>query len=424
MLRHSFILLLAVLPLSLFARAHSLLPPDSMETKDDYPVILHQRLDSLLQDEWLQQSQLGLYVYDLTSDTVLYASGHRQYLRPASCQKVITAVAAINALGGDYRLSTSLYLQPSDSTVSIRAGFDPLFGADDMRAFAHAIRTAGITAIRRPIIIDRSLKDTLQAGWGWCWDDDNPSLSALLYNGKDTFCHHFLRLLADEGISTDSITFAYATIPEALTPVVIRSHTLQQVLIPMLKESDNQMAEAIFYHLAAHCRHPYAGRREATHAISNFLARTCPSEQRYQVADGSGLSLYNYTTPAILVATLRQAWQNPEIYGALLPALPVMGKDGTLRKRCRHSSAQGRVWAKTGTVDGVSTLSGYALAPNGHHLAFSIMNQGLLRTREGRAFQDKVCIALTTRLHASDIDPDVLPDAAANDGEDAADEEE
>ena len=98
----------------------------------------------------------------------------------------------------------------------------------------------------------------------------------------------------------------------------------------------------------------------------------------------------------ILVATLRAAWRDESVFAALRPALPVMGVDGTLEKRCRHTAAQGHVWAKTGTVNGVSTLSGYALAPDGHYLAFSIMNQGLLRGREGRDFQDKVCIALTT----------------------------
>ena len=79
----------------------------------------------------------------------------------------------------------------------------------------------------------------------------------------------------------------------------------------------------------------------------------------------------------------------------LLPALPIAGEDGTLARRLRGTKAQGNVRAKTGTVEGVSTLAGYCTAPNGHTLCFAIMNQGIRRTSTGRNFQDRVCRALT-----------------------------
>lgn len=357
---------------------------------------IRERLHLLLGDSLLQYSQLGMCVYDLTADSMVFTAGHRQYLRPASCQKLITAVAALTTLGVDYKLSTTLSLQMPDTIVSIRAGFDPLFSSADLRAFVGALRQAGITRLRRPVVIDRSIKDTLQAGWGWCWDDENPPLSPLLYEGGEGFFDAFCRCLKAEGIDADSLTFVYGSAPRHSTPLLVRSHSLQEVLLPMQKRSDNLMAETLFYHLAAHSGKPYASRREGAKAVGKFIARVCPSEKRYQVADGSGLSLYNYTTPMILVATLRAAWRDESVFAALRPALPVMGVDGTLEKRCLHTAAQSHVWAKTGTVDGVSTLSGYALAPDNHYLAFAIMNQGLLRTREGRNFQDKVCIALTT----------------------------
>ena len=46
------------------------------------------------------------------------------------------------------------------------------------------------------------------------------------------------------------------------------------------------------------------------------------------------------------------------------------------------------------------------MAPNGHQLAFAIMNQGIRRTRDGQQFQDRVCNALTTPLRTTDIEPD------------------
>ena len=58
-------------------------------------------------------------------------------------------------------------------------------------------------------------------------------------------------------------------------------------------------------------------------------------------------------------------------------------------------TAAGNVRAKTGTVEGVSTLAGYATAANGHRLCFAIMNQGIRRQSDGRRFQDRVCEVLT-----------------------------
>ena len=56
--------------------------------------------------------------------------------------------------------------------------------------------------------------------------------------------------------------------------------------------------------------------------------------------------------------------------------------------------AEGNVRAKTGTVTGVSSLAGYCLAENGHRLCFSIINQGIMRGADGKAFQDRFCQAL------------------------------
>ena len=74
--------------------------------------------------------------------------------------------------------------------------------------------------------------------------------------------------------------------------------------------------------------------------------------------------------------------------------MPIAGVDGTLENRMRTGFARGNVKAKTGTVTGISSLAGYLTAANNHVLAFCIFNQGVLKSADGRAFQDKVCTAL------------------------------
>ena len=104
--------------------------------------------------------------------------------------------------------------------------------------------------------------------------------------------------------------------------------------------------------------------------------------------------MYNYLTPQLLVALLNYAYQTPSVYNHLTASLPIAGVDGTLEKRMKDSPAQGNVRAKTGTVEAISSLSGYLKAVNGHDLSFCILNQGLVTTSQGRDFQDKVCILL------------------------------
>ena len=129
-------------------------------------------------------------------------------------------------------------------------------------------------------------------------------------------------------------------------------------------------------------------------SVTKLLESIGQGSASCQVADGSGLSMYNYLTPQLLVALLNYAYQTPSVYNHLTASLPIAGVDGTLEKRMKDSPAQGNVRAKTGTVEAISSLSGYLKAVNGHDLSFCILNQGLVTTSQGRDFQDKVCILL------------------------------
>lgn len=359
------------------------------------------KLDSLTHLPLTQHTQMGLYVYDLTADKPLFAHNIHQQLRPASCQKLVTAISALKVLGSDFCFRTTLaYTGTIDDSVLtgdiwISGSFDPLFSRSDLNGFVKKLTDAGIRRIEGQIRFDRSLCDTVKAGPGWCWDDDNPPLTPLLLNGKNTLETSWLDALTRSGITHQS-DFAYGHQPAEATQLATVCHTIDQVLLPMMKESNNLCAEALFMRLAARCGKPYAGLKEATSEINSVYAEAGVDAKAYEIADGSGLSLYNYTTPHCIVALLRMAWQTPQLRRHLVPSLPVAATDGTLRKRMKGTLADGNVKAKTGTVTGVSTLSGYATAPNGHTLCFAILNQGLYHTADGRRFQDAVCTALTT----------------------------
>ena len=376
--------------------------PDTAQAINS-PSALAARLDSLCADSIFDRTQLGLAVYDLTDNRYLYRRGERQCLRPASTMKVVTAISALHTLGTDYNYSTRLLRTDGEAAkgdsivrgnIEIRAGFDPLLSKDDLKSLVAALAAEGVRRIEGDIVADVSLKDTLAKGWGWCWDDNDAPLDALTMGGKDIFETSFRQLLADSGIVCLG-TFRKGRLTPGGRTVASVERTIDAVLLPMMKKSDNLAAESMFYHMAAHSGKPYAGRREAVKAIEALVKKMGLNPAHYQFADGSGLSLYNYVTPELLVRLLAFAYNDEALRRHLLPALPIAGEDGTLVRRLRGTKAQGNVRAKTGTVEGVSTLAGYCTAPNGHTLCFAIMNQGIRRTSTGRNFQDRVCRALT-----------------------------
>jgi D-alanyl-D-alanine carboxypeptidase/D-alanyl-D-alanine-endopeptidase (penicillin-binding protein 4) len=88
--------------------------------------------------------------------------------------------------------------------------------------------------------------------------------------------------------------------------------------------------------------------------------------------------------------------QKPELYKILYESFPVAGTDGTLSYRMKDSPAQNKVHAKTGTLSGVSSLSGYITADNGHLLAFSVILQGFTGSaKETKDYEDKICSILS-----------------------------
>ncbi len=362
-------------------------------------VALVKHLDNLLENEMFETSTVGMMVYDLDADSVLYAHNARQLLRPASTMKLITAITAIDRLGGGYQFKTELCYTGDVADRTLRGniycvgGFDPRFNSDDMRAFVEAIRKMGVDTIRGNIYADRSMKDSDLLGAGWCWDDKNPKLSPLLVSRKDSFLTRFVDNLREAGVTVEA-TLGDGTRPGDAFCIAKRFHTIDQILMKMLKESDNLYAESMFYQIAASTGARYASAKNASTVVNRLISKVGLDPKRYEIADGSGLSLYNYVSAELEVRFLSYAWHNNNIYVHLHPALPIAGVDGTLRKRMRGPFTSGNVYAKTGTVAGVSSLAGYCTAANGHHLAFSIINQGIQHHRNGRAFQDRVCTVL------------------------------
>jgi D-alanyl-D-alanine carboxypeptidase/D-alanyl-D-alanine-endopeptidase (penicillin-binding protein 4) len=112
------------------------------------------------------------------------------------------------------------------------------------------------------------------------------------------------------------------------------------------------------------------------------------------LSDGCGLSRENLLTPRFQTSLLRYLSTQP-YFGLFLNTLAVSGTDGTLKHRMTAGQVKGVVYAKTGTLDGVSTLSGYLTTASGRQLVFSIFaNNARASMKRIRRTIDEICALL------------------------------
>lgn len=208
----------------------------------------------------------------------------------------------------------------------------------------------------------------------------------------------FKELLAKNGIGLSG-ELKIKKLPEgAVELAATTSRPLSQIVEQMLKESDNLTADTLFKKIGV-ARFGAPGTwQKGSHAVRDFLSHQVGLDlERVVIMDGSGLSRYNLLSPHHLALSL--AWMKKQFAcsAEFCAALPIAGIDGTLSERMQETAIKGKVRAKTGSLKGISTLSGYATLSSGEEAAFCIMLSGF--TKEGKQYkaeiEDRICQLLT-----------------------------
>ncbi|MFC3908945.1 D-alanyl-D-alanine carboxypeptidase/D-alanyl-D-alanine-endopeptidase [Legionella dresdenensis] len=151
------------------------------------------------------------------------------------------------------------------------------------------------------------------------------------------------------------------------------SKPISQLMADTLKPSDNLYADSLFLHAADKLNGSPVNWAEAQTLVKKFLQQqTGIDMQQAVLTDGSGLSRYDLLTPTQTVNLLRFLFDRFPLSYEYIAALPVSGRDGTLQRRFRKPNQQDMVRAKTGTMTGIVSLSGYMYTANAHTLAFAI----------------------------------------------------
>lgn len=351
-------------------------------------------------------------------------------LIPASTMKLETATAALARLGGDSRFTTETRAAApvADGTVAgdlwlVGAG-DPLLATADfaavagyheqprlatpMEALADRVVAAGVRRISGRVAGDESRYDASRYLPSWsptyATDPEIGPQSALTVNGgfaqfrpravpapapATNAAAILTGLLRARGVTVDAEAGEGRAPAPATSVAAVDSPPLRDVVGVMLQESDNLAAELLVKELGA--RFGGAGTTAAGLAVvRSTLASMGLSGDGVASVDGSGLDRSDRLTCDVLQATLSRSGQG----GELGRALPVAGHNGTLARRFAGSPAAGRVSAKTGSLQGVTGLSGWTVGTDGRALQFSLLVNELPSESAGTDLQDRVVDAL------------------------------
>lgn len=334
---------------------------------------------------------------------------------PASVTKVLTSVAVLEAYGPERRFETSTTLQ--GSTVTLVGGGDASLTTSDLDELAaETARELGTTKS-----VTLAFDDTLFGGptlsptWRRTYlGEEVGGITALLvdHGGSQSTgysrdpslqaAEQFRKALVKRGIKVNGKP---ARGTKAGTQLAIRQgDTLREIVEYTLQHSDNQLAEVLARQVGLAAGTPtFDG---STAAITATLKELGIDTTGLVLRDGSGLSRQNQIPPTLLVSTLQTAASpnRPELAPAMT-GLPVAGWVGSLSRRFNFDAepGRGRVRAKTGTLTGVSGLSGIAIDARGTPFVVVLMADGFKpeQTLDVRdALDDAITAVATCRCSA------------------------
>jgi serine-type D-Ala-D-Ala carboxypeptidase/endopeptidase (penicillin-binding protein 4) len=384
-------------------------------------------VDGLIKSGRLGQ-RVGAFVTDLSTGQVLYQLNPTVGLAPASTTKIVTAIAALDALGPGARFTTKVISgsRGGGASIVLVGGGDPTLAAGQYpggdypqpatlrslaAATAHALRARGVGSVR--LRYDASLFSGPLVARGWAApgtagnyvssgnvapitglevdqgrltargkpdDSDDPgNFRPRSLTPSTDAARAFAFFLRKDGIILRGHPSAGRAPRKGALLAEVRSPPVAQIVQQMLTESNNVIAETLARQVAIATGRPgtFAGAAAAVMAVAGRF-----HVKGVHLYDGSGLSPMNRISPRALVTLVALAAKSgPGRLRPVITGLPVAGFSGTLGPGSFFGpfgqDALGTVRAKTGNLTHVATLAGVAYTAGGQLLAFAFMGNDI-----------------------------------------------
>ena len=193
--------------------------------------------------------------------------------------------------------------------------------------------------------------------------------------------------LIESGISVQGNVQTGET-PESAIMICQSSINLSRLIQMINKHSDNFLAECLFKTIGATASGKQGNSFFSTQTILNFIEDNAIYSYGSSIVDGSGISRFDQITVSAIVGLLEKMYFDLKNFPDFFNSLSIAGVDGTLADRMNRSI---NFRGKTGTLNGVSSLSGYLTTKNEDELIISIMFEFESGgTRRYRNVQDKI----------------------------------
>ena len=456
---------------------------------DICPRELGAQIDAIANRPEFSRSRWGILIQPLSSTATLYSRDSQKYFIPASNVKLLTTAAALQKLGADFRIKTSVYSGENGSLYVVGRG-DPSIAETELKSLAQQLKRRGISGVNELIGDDSYFQgsgvnpnwewEDAQAGYGAPvnslifnqnaielllspqaigqplkvtfaepklanqWQIQNNSVtvaqnesefievgrefdrSAIRVSGQlkvgaasesayvavvnpaNNFVQQFQQVLAAEGIPVKQALVASTSGKLNQELAAVESPALAELIKETNRESNNLYAEVllrllgkvtgnmpVLQTLTGKMPVPQEDTSEiGLKELKTALTQLGVNPNSYKLADGSGLSRHNLISPEALVQTLR-LMANSSAASVYRASLPVAGESGTLKNRLISTPNRVILQAKTGTLSGVSALSGYIEVPNYEPLVFSIIvNQSDQSAAKVRSATDEIVLLL------------------------------
>lgn len=360
--------------------------------------------------------QLHVEVLDATSGETLFSKDEQQPARTASVMKVLTAAVALDVLGPDYRITTSVMVSPSepgklylvgagDVTLSRMPGNITSYYAKAPKLDSLTRQIASWAKASSISISAVSVDSSLFGGekdWHPTWSKLGLSsgymapVSALQIDAaRITSTRNpnswlarrtstpvkqagelFVASLNKMGIATGLKATSAKAPTDSVVIASVQSRPVSELVANMLRVSDNSIAEALAR--VASIKYGLDGSMASlTPLYKKVLKARGLDVAKISVIDGSGLSRLNQVPAALINDLLLLVNQGVGDYEVLEAGLPVSGDSGSLRSRFATGSkveTKGKVIAKTGYILTGYSLAGFLTAQDGTELIFTVYN--------------------------------------------------
>ncbi len=449
------------------------------EKADD--VALATKIDQILDKSNHKNARWGIFVVSLNDGRVVVAKDAQKMFNPASTQKIITSVAALDMLGADFRWKTSVFAKDEiingvlDSDLSLYGNGAPDFDEDGIARLIKQLSAKGLRRVKGDIIGDESYFIGDSLGYGWAWNEiqwyygaqasalsvNKNLVSITLQNRKPKSSSDFVEVSGetnpvenveaiglkrevgqnkvfvwgngndlDARIAVENPALWAATIlrielekngitvegnarsadwksedrlntDSTKEVAFVESQPLKEIIQQMNKDSVNLYAELILRTLGknfgetAPDENPKMQKLRGDDlagaaVLTKWLLGNNISLVKPEIHDGSGLSRLDLITPEAIGRTLVFAAQS-KFADEFIDSLPVAGVDGTMRGRSGKYS--GKIIAKTGSMQYVSSLAGFASSAD-ETFAFVVFCNNATGTSDSSSVVDAVVESL------------------------------